>query len=58
MQDSVATAHTLYKQGQTYDLSNERALKLIAKGLAKQLQREERQPVKRKTTSLPHGNKG
>lgn len=58
MLDSVALAHGLFKRGQIYDLSEARAKKMIERGLAKPIiAREDRVLPKRRTTSLPHGEK-
>ena len=60
MLDSISMANGVLKCGTIYDLSEERAQKLIGKGLAKAIGNEsiERPMVKRRVTSLPHGDKG
>ena len=58
MLDTVATVHGSYKIGMTYDLAPKRATKLIERGLAKAVVADKRTPVKRRTTSLKHGEKG
>jgi len=60
MLDSLSMANGVLKSGAIYDLSEERAQKLIDKGLAKSLDNAvtERPTIKRRVTSLPHGDKG
>jgi len=56
MKDTVASPHEFYVKGQMYDLKPEKAIKFVDRGLADFL--EKQQLSKRKTTSLPHGEKG
>ena len=56
MLDTVATVNSVLKKCRVYDLSPVRAKKMIDRGLAKPL--ETRVVQKRRTTSLPHGDKG
>lgn len=60
MLDSLSMANGVLKSGSIYDLSEERAIKLINKGLAKPLESVvvDRPTIKRRVTSLPHGDKG
>lgn len=59
MVDTVGMANGALLVGKIYDLSSARANKLIDKKLAKPITDEkERTPVKRRVTSLPHGNRG
>lgn len=60
MLDSISLANGVLRSGSIYDLSEERAMKLIDKGLAKPLVNmlTDRPTVKRRVTSLPHGDKG
>ncbi len=60
MTDSVAMAFGTLHGGRVYDLPEDRAKELIDKGLARSLARDTEKPifVKRKSTSLPHGDRG
>lgn len=59
MLDSVATAHAILKEKFIYDLDEKLAEKLIARKKAKAVNHEIDKPmVKRRVTSLPHGDKG
>lgn len=61
MLDSVSMANGVLVAKRVYDLSPERATDLVKKGLARFLDAQQaltRVPVKRQTTSLPHGQKG
>lgn len=60
MLDSVSMANGVLIAKRVYDLTPERANDLVKKGLAKYLDNQmmTRVPIKRQTTSLPHGQKG
>lgn len=59
MLDSISMANGVLKGGTIYDMSEERAQKLISRGQAKAIDVEpEKTLVKRRVTSLPHGDKG
>lgn len=61
MLDSVSMANGVLVAKRVYDLSPERANDLVKKGLARFLDAQQtltRVPIKRQTTSLPHGQKG
>lgn len=56
MLDTVASVNSVFRKCRVYDLSEKRAKKMIDRGLAKPI--ETRVVQKRRTTSLPHGDKG
>lgn len=60
MLDSVSMAHGVLVAKRVYDLAPDRASDLVKKGLARFLDNQTiaRVPIKRQTTSLPHGQKG
>jgi hypothetical protein len=58
MKDTVCTPFATFKNGHVYDVSPKRGKKWVERGLAKSLKEETRTPPKRKTSSLPHGDKG
>ena len=60
MIDSVSMANGNLVAKRIYDLEPSRAKKLVARGLARLLEESgiERPILKRRVTSLPHGDKG
>ncbi len=60
MLDSISMANGNLVAKRVYDLEPKRANKLVERGLAKFVEdvETERPIVKRKVTSLPHGDKG